>query len=132
MHTLIYYAHIKKGTDIDDESPALVQKRIQKTSGLVVAHDESHSLTYILFRCDPGTRKIDHCSQPLDNITFAEFMTLPEEKQRSLRVMYSNHADTLRLATSQENNLESTRTHSNLQSAHQLYQIHMYQKRGVY
>jgi hypothetical protein len=129
MHTLLYYSHIKKVHGVhDNASPALVQKRLQKTHGLVIAHDESHPLTYILFRCHPGTRKIDHCSQPLDNLTFDEFMTLSDTEQRSLRVMYSNHVDTLRLATSQENTLESTRTHSDMYNAHQLYQIHMYQK----
>jgi len=121
MHTLVYYAHYGGEEDV------LNHRRSQGEQKLVVAHDESHPLTYLLFRCDPKTRTIDHHAMPLPGMTFEEFKELPFTRQQSLRVLYSNHADTLRLATTHENNQESKQTHVDLRCAHPLYQIHAHQ-----
>jgi hypothetical protein len=122
MHTLVYYAHC------DD---ALAARQRQKTNDLVIAHDEQHTLTYLLFPCNPKTRAIAHHAQPLPDMTFDAFKALSVTEQRSIRVLYSNHAETLRLATQTENRQESEQTRQELAKAPHAYQIHVHQKQSV-
>ena len=62
-------------------------------------------------------------------MTLEEFKMLPDSEQDTYRVLYSNRAETLRLTTQKDNMKESKATHKDLTNAHQLYQIHVYQRK---
>jgi hypothetical protein len=120
MHTLVYYAHC--------DNALAARQRQQKANNLVIAHNEQHPLTYLLFPCDPKTRAIAHHALPLPNMTFDAFKALSDMEQRSIRVLYSNHAETLRLATQKENRQESVQSGRELENTPHSYQIHRHQK----
>jgi hypothetical protein len=76
----------------------------------VSAHNEQHPLTYLLFPCDlEDTREIAHHALPLPNMTFDAFKAPSVTEQRSIRVLYSNHVETLRLATSYSENTQESK-----------------------
>jgi hypothetical protein len=109
MHTLVFYAfHVD----------AVEQRKKQQDNDLVIAHQEDHPYSYILFPCDPETRAVDLHADPLPPMTFVEYKELSDLEQRSIRVMYSNHVETLSLVTRAEN------TRNNLTCAPECYQIH--------
>jgi hypothetical protein len=118
MHTLVYYAHCDN---------ALAERQRQETNDLVIAHKEQNPLTYLLFPCNPKTRAIAHHALPLPDMTFDAFKALSDTEQRSIRVLYSNHAETLRLDTQSENRQESAQSRLDLTQAPHSYQIHVHQ-----
>jgi hypothetical protein len=119
-HTLVFYAHA--GAD------ALSLRKRQEAEELVIAHGESHPLTYSLYRCDPATRAVAGTAPELPSMTLEEFKLLPKSEQDTYRVLYSNRAETLRLTTQEDNIKESAATRKDMANAHQLYRIHDYQK----
>jgi hypothetical protein len=123
MHTLVFFAH-----NISDMS--LEQKIAMKNdSDLMITHKESNPATYVMLECTPNKRHVDIHAKPMDPpLTYDEFMELPVTEQKSVRVMYSNRADTLRSATKQENNKESAESMAKLDNMHDLYRIHCYQR----
>ena len=76
IHTLVYYA--------------LSLRERQEAEKLIIAHSESHPLTYSLFRYDPVTRAVAGGAPELPIMTIEEFKMLPESEQDTYRVLYSN------------------------------------------
>jgi hypothetical protein len=123
MHTVIFFAHVP--------NMSLEQKIAMKNNpDLMIAHDESNPATYVMFKCTPDKyRHVDIHAKPMDPpFTYAEFMELTVPEQKSVRVMYSNRAETLRSATQQENREESAKSMAHLENMRDLYRIHCYQR----
>jgi hypothetical protein len=116
MHILHFFAH-----NVGDMS--LEEKIAMKNNPkLMIAHKESNPATYVMFECTPDNkRRVDIHAKPMDPaLTYSEFMELTVLKQKSVRVMYSNRAETLRSATYEENSKEAAESMANLENMHDL------------
>jgi hypothetical protein len=123
MHTLAFFAHNVCDMTMEQK---IVMKNDEK---LMIAHKESNPATYTMFECTPvKKRHVDIHAKPMDPpLTYSEFMQLTVPEQKSVRVMYSNRAETLSSATYEENQKESAESMANLENMHDLYRIMKYQ-----
>jgi hypothetical protein len=126
MHILHFFAHNVPNMSLEEKIA------MKKDPKFLIAHDESNPATYVMFECTPDEKRhVNLHTEPMDPpLTFSQFMQLIVPKQKSVRVMYSNRAETLRLATSEENNQESVESMANLEKMHDLYRIHDYQRKN--
>jgi hypothetical protein len=123
MHTLQFFAHNVPNMSLEEKIT------MKKNPKLMIAHKESNPATYVMFECTPDkNRHVDIHAKPMDPpLTYDEFMQLPVPKQKSVRVMYSNRAETLRSATYEDNNKESAESMADLENMHDQYRILKYQ-----
>ena len=83
-------------------------------------HNECDPKTYLLFPCDPVTRYVHVHAEPVPDMTFDAYTSLPETAQR-----YPNHAGTLLMGTQKQ----VVKTRNDLAEVTALYRIHAHQLR---